>query len=338
MMTASSKQYTSCLGFVHKTSCALMASNNSYKSYSNIKVRRLISSSEQWRYKRRSKSLFNAHNMQQSSTSSESVMLPQSTDITNNVKSNDGSQQHDTHLWFTQMLPEGCCVGVCTTKPSSSATPILSDIIEDLPSLNSTTLLHSDEYSWGQSNIASDSSRTSYYLGRTAIRLSINTLIRNRTMNQENEQDLNNNSSNALYAQLNDQIESTAIRKDYYGRPILPEIILGSISHKGNYAVGLSRFRDIEEELKAVDMNALQWREECLISDDDDETSENTEIDDTSCSFSTITSSVQGIGIDLEFIDIKRGKRIKKRVLTENEQNELGQLEVRDTRTPSCTH
>ena len=331
MLVLSSKQYTSCLGFVHKTSCALMASNNSYKSYSNIKVRRLISSSEQWRYKRRSKSLFNTHNMQQSSTSSESVMLPQSTDITNNVKSNDGLQQHDTYLWFTQMLPEGCCVGVCTTKPSSSATPILSDIIEDLPSLNSTTFLHSDEYSWGQSNIASDSSRTSYYLGRTAIRLSINTLIRNRTMNQENAQDLNNNSSNnTFYSQLNDQIESTAIRKDYYGRPILPEIILGSISHKGNYAVGLSRFRDVDEELKAVDIDALQWREECLISDDDD-TSENTEIDDASCSSSTTTRSVRGIGIDLEFIDIKRGKRIKKRVLTENEQKELGQLEVRDT-------
>ena len=277
--------------------------------------------------------------MQQSSTSSESVMLPQSTDITNNVKSNDGLQQYDTHLWFTQMLPEGWCVGVCTTKPSSSATPILSDIIEDLPSLNSTTLLHSDEYSWGQSNIASDSSRTSYYLGRTAIRLSINTLIRNRTMNQENAQDLNNNSSNnTFYSQLNDQIESTAIRKDYYGRPILPEIILGSISHKGNYAVGLSRFRDVDEELKAVDITALQWREECLISDDDDETSENTEINDASRSSSTTTRSVRGIGIDLEFIDIKRGKRIKKRVLTENEQNELGQLEVRDTRTPSCTH
>ena len=336
MMAASSKQYASCFGFVHKTSCALVVSNNSNKSYSNIKVRRLISSSEQWRYKRRSKSLFNIHNMQQSSTS-ESVMLPQSTDITNNVKSNDGLQQHDTHLWFTQMLPEGCCVGVYTTKPSSSATPILPDIIEDLPSLNSTTFLHSDEYSWGQSNISSDSSRTSYYLGRTAIRLSINTLIRNRTMNQDTGQDLNNNSSNAFYAQLNDQIESTAIRKDYYGRPILPEIILGSISHKGDYAVGLSRFRDVDEELKAGDINALQWREECLISDDD-ETSENTKIGDTSCSSSTITSSVRGIGIDLEFIDIKRGKRIKKRVLTENEQNELGQLEVRDTRTPTCTH
>ena len=158
-------------------------------------------------------------------------------------------------------------------------------------------------------------------------------------MNQENEQELNNNtrSNNAFYALLNDQIQSTAIRKDYYGRPILPEIILGSISHKGNYAVGLSRFRDVDEELKAVDMNALQWREECLISDgDDDETSENTEINDASCSSSTTSSSVRGIGIDLEFIDIKRGKRIKKRVLTENEQNELGRLEVRDT--PLCTH
>ena len=73
---------------------------------------------------------------------------------------------------------------------------------------------------------------------------------------------------------------------------------------------------------------------ESLISDDDDETSENTEINDASRSSSTTTRSVRGIGIDLEFIDIKRGKRIKKRVLTENEQNELGQLEVRDTRTP----
>ena len=147
--------------------------------------------------------------MRQSSTS-ESPIPP--ADVTScNVNSMKGIlPQHDAHLWFAELLPEGWCVGVCT-KPSSTS----SSKVESLP--NSTITIHPEEYQWGQNNILSDNSRTSYYLGRMAIRLSLSTLLKNETMEQGN--DTTDTNKNMFYTQLNEQIEQTAIRKDYYGRP-----------------------------------------------------------------------------------------------------------------------
>jgi hypothetical protein len=79
--------------------------------------------------------------------------------------------------------------------------------------------------------------------------------------------------------QLHDQIQTTAINKDYYGRPILPKIISGSISHKGEYAVGLARFRSstwkaqsrlFDKGLDALNASSLAWSEECPILDRDE--------------------------------------------------------------------
>ena len=270
-----------------------------------------------WRHERHdgSKTKFTLQqlHMQQSSTSESPI--PSAADVTSNINSMKGVPHHDAHLWFAELLPEGWCVGVCT-QPSSASS-------KDESLLNSTITIHPEEYLWGQNNILSDTSRTSYYLGRMAIRLSLNTLLKNETMEQES--DTTDTNKDVFYTQLNEQIEQTAIRKDYYGRPILPEIILGSISHKGEYAVGLSRF--CSSRLDELAVNKLQWREECPILDDVVDDDIKIDYDDSTCSVGA--SSVRGIGIDLERIDGKRGERIQRKILTENELKDLGKLEVR---------
>jgi hypothetical protein len=221
--------------------------------------------------------------------------------------------------WFTQLLPEGWCVGVCTDDESST-------VSDDL-SLLSTIILHPDECQWGLDNIASVTSRTSYYLGRMALRLSLDALLQHESM------DVDSQEKQTFCTQLNEKIRSTAINKDSYGRPILPEIISGSISHKGGNAVGLARFRSSWDnqyemgdiQLGALDANAIQWREECPILEDGEEADRNV-IDGIFCASSV--STVRGVGIDLERIDAKRGKRIERKVLTETEQIHLGGLEV----------
>lgn len=242
------------------------------------------------------------------------------------VDSLENEVQHNAQHWFTQLLPEGLCVGVCTAQAAASTMALVD---EEQPTLNSTTLLHPDEYQWGQNNIASDTSRTSHYLGRMALRLSLKTLLESESSN-----DVQYEENNPFYTQLYDKIQTTAIMKDYYGRPILPEIILGSISHKEEYAVGLAQFssstwngpnRVFDSGVETLDASTVQWREECPILEEND----TTDLDDgDSMSCSPIASAVGGIGIDLERIDDKRGKRIGRKVLTANEQKELGGLEA----------
>lgn len=215
--------------------------------------------------------------------------------------------------WFTQLLPEGWCVGV------SNDTSVCDS------SLHSTIFLHPDEYQWGVDNIASESSRTSYYLGRMALRLSLDALLQSESMDMDAQEKLK------FCTQLKDEIHSIAINKDSYGRPILPGIISGSISHKGGNAVGLARFRSLGDNQHALDNNhfemmytsTIKWREECPIYEDDDTYKDATD------GISYMSNAVSGIGIDLERIDARRGKRIKRKVLTETEQAELGGLEVR---------
>eukprot|EP00584_Thalassiosira_punctigera_P004861 CAMPEP_0172528720 /NCGR_PEP_ID=MMETSP1067-20121228/3016_1 /TAXON_ID=265564 ORGANISM="Thalassiosira punctigera, Strain Tpunct2005C2" /NCGR_SAMPLE_ID=MMETSP1067 /ASSEMBLY_ACC=CAM_ASM_000444 /LENGTH=457 /DNA_ID=CAMNT_0013312677 /DNA_START=173 /DNA_END=1546 /DNA_ORIENTATION=+ len=248
------------------------------------------------------------------------------------------------HHWFTQLLPEGLCVGVCTDRAVASA---MSDNGEE-SILNSTTLLHSDEYQWGQKKIASDASRTSYYLGRMALRLALGGLSKNESgiiatdaafkTNTERQIDMTRASgsrhvANSFFNQLNDQIQINAIMKDYHGRPILPEVVLGSISHKGEYAVGLARLRSFpssvsnnvseglnsEEDMNGFKASVTNWREECPIDENSDVRYGGR---------TSLSSAVRGIGIDLEQIDSRRGKRIERKVLTDNEQKDLGRLEA----------
>lgn len=248
---------------------------------------------------------------------------------TTGVNSESNKIDHEAEQWFTQSLPEGWCVGVVKEGSMQNTT---------------TTMLHPDEYQWGQDNFASDVSRTSYYLGRTALRMAIKTLLESESesaINNNNGNDVSSSDNDYFYTQLFEQIQSTPIEKDYYGRPILPEIILGSISHKGEYAVGLARFRsstwngsnrvfrgldneNIGNGLDALDANAIEWREECPILEEDQSLGA---VESTDCT--SIEPLVRGVGIDIERIGDKRAGRIAKKVLTQSEREELGRLEVR---------
>jgi hypothetical protein len=249
---------------------------------------------------------------------SKSRQSVKSTSRSNDV---DWSAQLDARHWFTQLLPEGWCVGVRSGHDSC--------INDEESTLSSADLLHPDEYRWGLDHIASDASRASYYLGRMALRSSLSALL-----DSEKRKIDSRKGTNDFYNRLNDQIQSTAINKDYHGRPILPEIISGSISHKGEYAVGLARFRSStwnaqnrlgHNGLEALDASSAEWREECPILDQDQDIFRSNG-DDASCLSGS--STVRGIGIDLERIDASRGRRIERKVLTESERLELGGLEV----------
>eukprot|EP00984_Skeletonema_dohrnii_P037781 scaffold40244_cov222-Skeletonema_dohrnii-CCMP3373.AAC.1 len=104
-------------------------------------------------------------------------------------------------------------------------------------------------------------------------------------------------------------------------------MVVGSISHKGECAVGLASFHPLfydsvggAEQVRGrsvvVDSSVdseVQWREDCPIyyNDDEDESNNRERI---------------GIGVDIEHIDGIRGERIQRKVLTENERSELGGL------------
>ena len=293
----------------------------------------------------------------------------------------------DAHHWFTELLPEGWCVGVIGGHgPSSSGMMMM--MIDDAETTTTTTtttatttttttphettsptinhlLLHPDEHRWGIDHITSDTSRKSYYLGRMALRSSMSVLLDNnhgqimkyssiRNGSSLELEDDDDDSNNYYYTQLKDQICNMAINKDTHGRPILPNIISGSISHKEGYAVGLSTFRcssttaanpiistmpsinldlDVKSDVVVTTTTSMAWQEECPlvlddINDDKDGSSlsSNNNKNNSSSPSSTNNVVVRGVGIDLERIDGNRGKRIQNKVLTENEVRQLGGL------------
>ena len=351
MLMSASNQHTSCLTFVRNASRSIQSNHQFFPTVSTLsKIRTKKTSAVTWVYgpscssyriiNRHSKRIFRIKStsappisglpwrdqMKRLSCSSFSVLFThrdtnsfqsaQPTGCPTNI--NSSAQLHARH-WFTQLLPEGWCVGVRAGHATAS---VVSGINEEELALSSTDLLHPDEYRWGLDHIASDASRTSYYLGRMALRSSLGALLDSEKMKIDSRKEPDD-----FYIQLHGQIQTTAINKDCYGRPILPEIISGSISHKGEYAVGLARFRSSTwmAQLDALDASSVAWREECPIFDQDKEIDRD-DIDDVSCLSSPLT--VRGIGIDLERIDASRGRRIERKVLTESEQLELGGLEV----------
>lgn len=87
-------------------------------------------------------------------------------------------------------------------------------------------------------------------------------------------------STSTLKTRLYNTITTNPIQKDSHGRPILPEMVVGSISHKGGEcAVGLARLHPLFYEAMSadrvggagVDMDEVQWREDCPIYYDDEE-------------------------------------------------------------------
>ena len=69
----------------------------------------------------------------------------------------------------------------------------------------------------------------------------------------------------------------------------------------------------------------IQWREDCPIyyNDEDDDDGGD---DGSSTNNKNNNQERMGIGVDIERIDDIRGKRIQRKVLTENERSELGGL------------
>lgn len=200
--------------------------------------------------------------------------------------------------WFAVSLPEGTCVGFTTDSNHQSWNTGTSKKL--------SPHLHKEEYDWGQDNITSAMARTSFYLGRIALRTSLQDMMC---------------SNDAQTIQFWEQIKSNPIRKDNFGRPILPNIVVGSISHKGEYAVGLSRLRfdDVSCSTLGNDCMNLKWREECRIFPEEDGDSDDSSLD---------ADQVVGIGVDIERIHDKRSEKIQRKVLTKKEQQELGGLEV----------
>ena len=287
----------------------------------------------------------------------------------------------DAHHWFTELLPEGWCVGVIGGHGPSSSGMMIDDAettttphVTTSPTINHL-LLHPDEHRWGIDHITSDTSRKSYYLGRMALRSSMSVLLDNNhsqimkyssirngsSLELEDDDDSKNNNNYYYYyyyyTQLKDQICNMAINKDTHGRPILPNIISGSISHKEGYAVGLSTFRYsstttanpiistmpsiiLNLDIKSDDVvtptaTSMAWQEECPLLDDDNDkdgsssssnNNNNSNNNNSSSPSSTNNVVVRGVGIDLERIDGNRGKRIQNKVLTENEVRQLGGL------------
>ncbi len=267
---------------------------------------------------------------------------------------------HDQHLeaskWFEQLLPEGYCVGIRIALQTDQISKCESHfdqknedcvIINDSEQIMTTAnLLHSEEWTWGQTKIGSDASRTSYYLGRMALRSAMRSLL----LLSSFEDDEAHHANKLLW----EQIQSTPILKDGHGRPVLPEMIAGSISHKGDCAVAVARFRNEEAAFVGLlsrdddsvrisnsddkdcvharhsdtKSSVVAWKEECPISTKENFDQETLLSKQNRTGYSTIEQTLGGIGIDLERIDGTRGRRIQSKVLTKREQKELGGLEV----------
>ena len=208
--------------------------------------------------------------------------------------------------WFTLNLPEGVCVGVTTAVEYQSKESDAPEI------LSLSSALHDEEYDWGRENMISDASRTSFYLGRISLRSSMYEMLSKQ----------NNEESDEIW----EQVHNNPIRKDNFGRPILPNTVLGSISHKCEYAVGLSRLCHDGTSCSTTDSKSMhiKWREECRIFPEEEDEESIT----MSGSGLTNLSSVVGIGVDIERIHDDRSKKIQRKVLTEQERNELGALKV----------
>ncbi len=294
------------------------------------------------------------------------------------IQNDDETTAAATQQWLMYSLPEGYCVGVALLQqqqPSLSSEEQPSSSEEEHKdseehtdsgeqqqqqqqqqqqeqSLPHRELLHPEEYTWGQTNMISSNSRTSYYLGRIALRLALKRLLLLDDDDDDGLQPQQKKQQQKLNQKLWEEIITNPIQKDSFGRPILPELVVGSISHKGNYAVGLAAFHpdecervegicDREEDDDDDYYNKIiRWREDCPIYYNDDgsiitsssstsssgsnSSSDNNNNDGSSNN--NINQGRIGIGIDLERIDDTRGDRIQRKVLTKNEQNELGGL------------
>lgn len=121
-------------------------------------------------------------------------------------------------------LPEGRCIGFHLPTTSTTRRQHQQPCLDEHHPLLSTTL-HPEELAYGCDNIVSPKTRTSFWMGRYALRHALASAVESRTSNKSH-------SSTTTV--------SPAILKDpNTGRPQLPPGWLGSISHKDAAAVAL---------------------------------------------------------------------------------------------------
>ncbi len=319
-------------------------------------------------------------------SNSNGILIIQNDDEKEELTTSAAAAAAAAQQWLTYSLPEGYCVGVAllqqqqqeqeqpTPEEHQQTSAEQHQQLEQQQQEQSSSplphgeLLHSEEYNWGLTNMISSTSRTSYYLGRIALRLALKRLLldnddgdddglqqQQQQQQPQQPQQQKRKSQQKLNQKLWEEIITNPIQKDSFGRPILPELVVGSISHKGNYAVGLAAFHPLEDTCEKEEEGIceredddddycnkiIRWREDCPIYYNDDgsiiassssassgsnsNSRDNNRIDGSS-SNNNINQGRIGIGIDLERIDDTRGDRIQRKVLTKNEQSELGGL------------
>lgn len=163
---------------------------------------------------------------------------------------------------FDLELPQGRCVGIELHHPGDDHCDALTADKVANPSHWIHRMLHPQEVAYAVAQ-PQEKSRDSFFVGRLAMR-----------------EALRREQTSAL----------SSIMKDEYGRPIVPNGYLGSISHKHKMGVAIVKVKT-------------------TAADGDDDCSE-------------------GIGVDIEQAT-PQSRNIARKVLTPNEIEELGRLEVR---------
>lgn len=205
-------------------------------------------------------------------------------------------------------VPEGLCVGLHLHAPSSASSDpasLASPNIEDNENHWIRQLLHPKEVEYGI-EMQSEVNRKSFFIGRLAMRYALmeaSSCYGGGVSEMVMEKEICDVASFDAVAMTKDDcnvllpcvsMDEPCILKDEYGRPMVPPGFLGSISHKKNIGVALVA-------------------EDCEL--------------DNSCEDKSVKPPlIKGVGIDIEKATALK-TRIERKILTPNEQENLGQIE-----------
>mmetsp|Transcript_28274 Transcript_28274/g.62980 ORF Transcript_28274/g.62980 Transcript_28274/m.62980 type:complete len:399 (-) Transcript_28274:1726-2922(-) len=194
---------------------------------------------------------------------------------------------------FSVDVPEGLCVGLRLKLPPSPSnpTPLSSHNIEECSDHWAQQLLHPKEVQYGM-DIQSEVNRNSFFIGRLAMRYALMTASScydGGIPEMIIAKELCDLPFHSFEGNILPRVsmDDPCILKDEYGRPMVPTGFIGSISHKDNIGVALVA--------------------------EDDVLGNSNEI-------------VKGVGIDIEKATARK-KSIERRILTPNEQANLGHIE-----------
>jgi hypothetical protein len=242
-------------------------------------------------------------------------------------------------------VPEGRCVGYATVVPGDCengdsdddndgdrgrercgnrdhAPPLLCDSLASLTALASPrhwirAYLHPQEVEYAVEECPSDNGRTSFLLGRLALRQALATAHLASSISRSVTEDVSEDSqvSSITYSEASALSPSLAdcLLRDGHGRPRVPGGFLGSVSHKRNVAVALVAQTDRRGEPGGTSDNDHDPRVAAFAA-----------------------SSPRGIGVDLEGTRSRSKINVARKVLTPQEMDELGSVPVRAGRAGVC--